>query len=168
MHGTTKDESEFPEFSALSQTARKLAHLQLGPLQAEVLRELLGGERTITELTFTIFQSEYGDTEFEAHHGRVRRAVKSLEKKGYIARKRLFGREKPYGLTQFGGAKILSILPDASNPAILTRPDVFFFVLVPAVGLAAWATLKPIWTNVFSLALGMAVLRAAQIVRKVM
>ncbi len=161
--------SEKEEYvSQLSRTTRKLAHLKLNLLQAEILRELLIGERTVTELTFTIFHSDYQDKEFEVYHGRVRRAVKSLEKKGFIARRSLFGREKPYKLTQYGGAKVLSIIPDMSEPAIFVKKDLVFFVLVPVVGVVAWLTLHHIWTNFFSLILGMALFRAAQIVKKVM
>jgi len=154
--------------SQFSQVTRKLAHLNLNPLQAEILRELLSGERTTTELTISIFHTDYQDKEFEIYHGRVRRAVKTLEKKGYIARKILFGREKPYKLTQFGGAQVLSIIPDVSSSPLIGKRDIVFFIVVPVLGFVAWLTLRPVWTNLFSLVLGMAVFRSAQIVKRVM
>ena len=153
---------------SLSRTTRKLAHMKLSPLQAEVLRELLRGERTTTELAFGIFGTEYGDGQFEAYHGRVRRAVKAMEKTGLIARKGLLGREKPFRLTQYGAAKVLSIIPDVSAPSAWRKMDLILFVVVPAIGIIALNTLHPVWTNLFSLILGMALFRAAQIVRRVM
>jgi hypothetical protein len=59
------------------------------------------------------------------------------------------------------------VIPDASPPSILVKADFVLFALVPVAGVVAWWTLHPVATNVFSLTLGVALFRSAQIVRRV-
>ena len=151
----------------LSRTVRKLAHLSLSPVQTEVLKELMNGNRTMAELTLVIFNSRYTDERFEAYHSRTKRAVKSLEKQGLVAKRRLLGRDKPYGLTHHGMARIVSIIPDLKEPAVIQRLDLVLFPATCLIGIAALYTLDRVTTNVFSLLLGITLVRAIGILRRI-
>jgi len=127
----------------------------------------MNGLRTMSELTFTIFHSRYTDDGYETHHSRVLRAVKSLERRGFVSKKKIFGRDKPYGLTPHGVACIASIAPQMQEPRVFTRSDSALFFLTALVGVVAWRTLHPLWANAFTFLLGMTVLRTAIITRRI-
>ena len=152
----------------VSKTARKLSHLKLNHVQVEILRELMDGRRTVSELTFTIFNSRYTDEGYETYHSRVIRAVKSLEKKGYIARSKIFGRNIPYKLTQHGVACIASITPEMKEPKFIGSLDFALYTITLLFGFIAWRSLYPIWANLFTFLLGMTVLRTIIILRRIM
>ena len=151
----------------ISKTTRRLAHLNLSPVQAEVLVELMNGNRTMAELTFNIFNSRYTDDRFEAYNSRTKRAVKALEKRGLVSKRRLLGREKPYGLTHHGTARIVSIVPEMREPAILDKWDMVVFPATLVSGVVALLTLNAIATNVFSLLLGISIVRSVSIMRRI-
>lgn len=151
----------------ISRTTKKLAHLRLTPVQTEILKEIVNGNRTVSELTFAIFHSRYTDERFETYHSRTKRAVKNLERRGFIAKRRLLGRDKPYGLTHHGMASIVSIIPEMPGHRVLGRWDLLLFPLTSLVGVAAFATFDPILTNLFSLLLGVTIVRAVGVLRRI-
>ena len=152
----------------VSRTARKLSHLRLNTVQVEILRELMSGQRTISELTLGVYKSRYTDEGYETYHSRIIRAVKSLERRGYISKKRLLGRDRPYGLTRHGVACIASIAPKMAEPRVPHPADAALFFATAVAALAAWRTLHPAVASGFTFLLGMAVLRAATILRRIM
>jgi DNA-binding MarR family transcriptional regulator len=154
-------------FKEISHTTRKLTHLGLTPIQTEVLKEIVDGNRTLSELTLAIYQSRYTDDKFQTYHSRIKRAVRSLERRGFVSKKRILGRDKPYGLTQHGIAKIASIAPGISDPAVFEVWDMVVFPVTFLLALAAWLTFEPAITNLFSLLLGISIVRAARLVRRV-
>jgi hypothetical protein len=158
-----RDEVEF-----FSQTARKLAHLKLTPLQAEVLRELMNGNRTIAELTLSIFGVDYKEDKSQTYNSRIRRATKSLENAGFVSRKKILGRNRPYGLTVHGAARITSILPDMADPALITRWDLSLFSAVLLTGVIVIITEHSLLFDFFPFFLGMTVIRAIQIMKRVL
>jgi hypothetical protein len=85
-----REGEQIDKLEAFSYTARKLGHLRLNPLQIEILGELVDGNRTMTELTLSIFDLDYRNEEYETCHSRTRRAVKKLEGSGFVSKKRLF------------------------------------------------------------------------------
>lgn len=167
MNTQMRDSEQDDRSERFSQTVRKLAHLKLSPLQAEILRELMDGNRTMAELTLYIFHSDYKDQHYETYHSRTRRAVKNLENAGFVSKKKLFGRDKPYGLTMHGAARIASIIPDMPKPAIFMKKDHLLFLCTACMGVAAWLTFNLIVTHLFSIFLGMTAIRSLQIFRRV-
>jgi hypothetical protein len=157
----------------ISTLTRKMRDLDLDTLQSEILGELMEGRRTLAEMVDILFGVRYGDDSFDAHYSQLRRAISGLEKRGFVAREGLFGREKPYRLTQFGVAKLATISPDMSQPGIISKLDLLFFCIT-----AAWAiTVCVLSTSTgfpFTLAasvlgflLGVVTTRSIQITRKV-
>ena len=162
--------NEFPADDSMAQalrTTRKLVHLKLTPVQAEVLGELMNGNRTMSELTLTIYNMRYTDEKFEAYHSRIKRAVKKLERNGLISKKRLLGRNKPYGLTHHGMAKIVAITPEIGNPVVVHKWDILLFPAVILAGAFALYSLNPAATNIFSLLLEASIVRSIMIMRRI-
>ncbi len=155
------------QIDEFSKAARKLAHLKLSPLQCEILRELLEGSRTSSELTDSIFHSTYRDDDFPAYHARTVRAVRSLEARGLISKKKLLGREKPYGLTHHGAVRVASILPEMKDPVVVSLKDGLLFAVALLIGVLAQLTGSRQLVDFFWLLLGMTLVRSAQILRKV-
>jgi len=163
MRGAEKED----RFDQFSRTARKLAYQKFSPLQAEILVQLMDGNRTMAELTLSIFHSDYRQDSFQTYRNRVRRAVRNLEKRGLVSKKRILGRDKPYGLTHHGVAKVASIVPDMPEPMIFGRKDLVLLVLTILAGFAAWLMPYPHGTSVFALLLGMTAVRSLQILWRV-
>lgn len=67
-------------------------------LEAEIVARLLEGRRTAGELVEEIFDVQGDSESFHSYYMRVCRALHSLEKRGYVST-RLFGRDRPYRLT---------------------------------------------------------------------
>ena len=157
----------------ISTLTRKMRDLDLDPLQSEILGELMDGRRTLAEMVDVFFGVRYGDDSFDAHYSQLRRAISGLEKRGFVAREGLFGREKPYRLTQFGVAKLATISPGMPQPGIVSKLDLLFFCIT-----AAWAIMVCVMSASaefpFTLAasalgflLGIVTTRSIQIARKV-
>ncbi len=157
----------FEGLEDFSREVKRFSHLDLDPLQARILKELIDGNRTMAELVLSIYNLEYRDDEYRTYQSRVRRAVKKLESSGFIAKKKLFGREKPYGITVYGAERIASIIPDMPGPVLIGRWDYALYTVTVAIGVVAWLLVEPILVNLFSLLLGMAALRSIYIVRRV-
>ena len=80
-------------------------------MEAEVVRQLLRGRRTISEIVQLVFGQDPSSPGFHSSYVRVWRAVRELEAKGLVSAP-LLGREKPYHLTGHGLGLILRILGD--------------------------------------------------------
>jgi hypothetical protein len=77
-------------------------------MEVEVVRQLLRGRRTISEIVQLVFGQDPSSPEFHSYYVRVWRAVRELEAKGLVSAP-LLGREKPYHLTGHGLGVILRI-----------------------------------------------------------
>ncbi len=115
-------------------TIDRVRSLGLTILQVEAVNILIDGGRTATELTDQILGCEPGDSDFEAGYARMRRALKDLESKGYVSTG-LFGRGRPYRLTEHGIRVLTSLVPTGEGSGILKRIDVSVFVITVASGL---------------------------------
>ncbi len=157
----------------ITTSTRRMRSLDLSPLQAEVVRELMDGKRTLSEIALKIYGVRHGDESYEAHYSRLRRAVAGLEKAGIVARGGLLGRGKPYHLTQFGVATLATIAPGMDRPRIATFADILIFCLIPPSALASYVLSGTGGqTYVASIALlffliGVGAARSIQIVRRV-
>ena len=98
----------------------KLKGLEIGDsLAIEILSKLVDGKRTASEIVEEIYGISSSEEGFQSTYGKVRREIRRLESKGLVSRK-LFGNEKPYGLTDLavinlarigGGGKQIPLIP---------------------------------------------------------
>jgi len=104
-------------------------------LQAQIIAELMDGPRSSMELVERIL-SPLPDVprEREACYARVRRAVKNLRAKGYVATS-LIRKNSPHRLTRFAVARLLQIASGTEPEGLLTRVDAVLIALSVALGL---------------------------------
>jgi hypothetical protein len=95
--------------SRLDRSIRELAKSEFTLVQVEILEELMSGRRTVEELVEAIYSVRRGETGHSTQYSRIRREVRQLESRGFVSRKRLLGRNKPYGLTTLAVAKLANI-----------------------------------------------------------
>jgi hypothetical protein len=98
----------------------RLKGLDIGDETAiEILANLIGGRKTVAEIVERIYGLGSKDEGYFSAYTRVNRVIRRLESKGLVSR-RVFGRDKPYRLTDLaiinlarigGGAKQVSALP---------------------------------------------------------
>jgi hypothetical protein len=150
-----KEVDEFRE-SVLADIS-KLRRLELSMLEAEVMRSLMGGKKTGVELVDHIFGLSRGDDGFNAARLRVRRATRGLERRGFIAT-RIFGRNRPYHITQHGIAVLVSIAPESEKPRIIHMGEIMILILTAVLGTGAFlypgSVLNPSWEVAFPLFAG--------------
>jgi len=77
-------------------------------LEIEILSQLLDGNRTSAEIVHSVYGLGRGDPGFSSVYSRVRRSLRRLEYKGLVSRK-LFGRDRPYRLTQLAKINLARI-----------------------------------------------------------
>jgi hypothetical protein len=120
-------------------SVRKLRQIKLSLLQAEVIDRLIDGRRTATELVLEIFASRPRDEDFEAYYSRVRRDLRDLERRGY-ASTGLFGRDRPYRITPYGAAVLLSIVPDIGRVKLVRKREMLSFSATALAGVGRSTT----------------------------
>lgn len=128
--------------SQMSGTLKILIEGELKDLtQVCIVRELLDGRRTSSELVDAVYGIRRGDLGFDSCYTRVRRAVVDLESRGFVSRK-LFGRDKPYHLTQLVIVRLtrMAKIAPRGRYALLSRTDIA--VYVAAVALAGACTMS--------------------------
>ena len=128
---------------------KKLRTLKISIIEAEVLHTLLGGKRTCAELVDHIYGLKRGDPGFNASRVRVGRALRRLEKRGYIST-RVFGRDKPYGFTSYGVAVLTSVIPEMGTPRLIGVFDLLIFAVTGICGVLVFVYMKgiffePVW-----------------------
>jgi hypothetical protein len=112
----------------------KLRGLDIGDeLAVEILGQLVEGRRTITEIVDHIYGVTTSDEGFYSSYSRVRREIRKLESKGLVSGK-LFGKEKPYRLTELAVINLARIGGEAKQLGVLPRTDI---TLYTATGLSA-------------------------------
>lgn len=151
-----------------------LSVLDVSLVQIEILMRLIEGRRTAVELVGEIYDVYPDNPSFEMYYARVRRASKDLESKGFLST-RLFGRDKPYRLTEHGVLQITALGPGLEKrPMLVGYRDIVAFGIV--VGLSVInmlgimpeeGGLGPIVSAVFFMVLGISLTRLWRIIRKV-
>jgi hypothetical protein len=114
---------------------RKFRELHLTILEAEIMDHLIDGQKNAVELVEHIYGLQPNDTGYNAGRLKVRRALTSLEKKGFIST-RMFGRDKPYRITQHGMSILANMSPETDRPKIVSNPEVGLFITTLICGLA--------------------------------
>ncbi len=113
-----------------------LRSLEVGSvLQAQIIAELIDGPRTSMELVERILAPLPDDPrEREACYARVRRAVKNLRARGYVATS-LIRKNSPHRLTQFAIARLLQVAGGLKPEALVSRVDLALIGVSVALGL---------------------------------
>lgn len=112
----------------VSRHIRRMKGLGLeSALQVEIVRCLIRGRRTGAELAAEIYGSANTES-YATDYARIRRDLRRLETRGYVAAATLFGRERPYRLTRHGVSKLASI-GDVPEYRLLPRIDVALHAL---------------------------------------
>jgi len=116
-----------------SKIARSMKTLMEGELkdiaQAGIVRELLSGSRTSSELVESLYGLKRGDEGFQSYYTKIRREIADLESRGFVSR-RLFGRERPYRLTQLAVVKLtrMADLAPTWSTRLITRIDLIAYL----------------------------------------
>lgn len=84
-------------------------------LEREILRRLIEGRRTTTELVELIYGTPRDEDGFHADYMKARRAVRRLENKGFVTTN-LLGRDKPYRLTTYGLETLYALAQIGARP----------------------------------------------------
>ena len=100
--------------------------------QVRIVQELLKGRRTVARLVEEFYGLRKGDPEFSTHYSRVRKEIEDLESLAIVSRK-MFGRDKPYSLTQIG-MESLTKLKGSPSPSILALPDALTYAAALILG----------------------------------
>jgi len=100
--------------------------------QIRIVQELLKGRRTVARLVEEFYGLRKGDPEFSTHYSRVRKEIEDLESRAMVSRK-MFGRDKPYSLTQIG-MESLTKLRGSPGPSILALPDALTYAAALILG----------------------------------
>jgi hypothetical protein len=116
-------------------------------LEARIIAELVRGSRSVAELTCWIFETDNDKPEYTAYYDRVRRVLRILEGKGYVSR-RLFGKEKPYRLTNLALRKLLELKHENIDRARLVD-YALYASFVSLVGIILGLTWSRVGGNLF-------------------
>jgi len=156
---------------------KELAKSELNLLQIEIVEELLSGRRTIAELVEAIYSLRRGEAGYGTQYSRVRREILRMESEGLVVSKGLFGRQRPYALTQLAVAKLTSIqgVETGLCLSVFPRIDLAVYGVVLALGAAAVVlagketapVLSMLATLLFVFTAGIAVTRFIQTLRRV-
>jgi hypothetical protein len=122
-------------------------------VQVEVISRLLEGRKTIAELTSLIYGVGRQEEGFHSCYSRVRRAIKKLESKGLVST-RLFGKEKPYRLTDLAIANLVRLGGEKEQLGVVPRHDLAIYLAtvtmaIPVIFLSAgWMVLSDLGVGV--------------------
>jgi hypothetical protein len=117
--------------SSLNRSVERLMTTELrDTTQVGIIRELLHGERTISEIVMALYSAGPGNEGYMTYYTRIRRGLSDLESRGYVSR-RLFGSKKPYRLTQLAIAKLTRIRGARTNFGmdLLPRKDLSLYTI---------------------------------------
>ena len=160
------------------QGVSKLRGLEVGgQLEVEILSQLVDGKKTIAEVVELIYGLERCEEGFNSCYTRAWRATKRLESKGLVST-RIFGKEKPYRLTNLAIMNLAKIGGEEKQITIVSRSDLIFYLVTIAVA-APIASLGTGWFELtdpsiaalfacFYYLLGVSTSRIIQTLRKVL
>jgi hypothetical protein len=119
----------------------RLRGLDIGDeIGVEILAQLVEGRRTATEIVERIYGLQVSDEGFQSCYTRARRELRKLESRGLISR-RLFGRDKPYRLTELAVTNLARIGGEERQLPLIPRSDLVAYlatlILSVPVGLQA-------------------------------
>ncbi len=166
--------------NSLRGSVKVLADLGFGSeLQREILRRLIEGRRTITEVVELIFHTSRSDAGFHADFMKVSRAMRRLENRGFVATN-IFGRDKPYRLTTHALETLYYLgQPGEARQRLVQKRDVTVYVSTLMAGAAILASIwnspklpEPVWVflpaSFFLILVGISLCRMASMMRRVL
>jgi hypothetical protein len=99
----------------------KLKGLEIGDeLAVEVLAQLVDGKKTVAEIVETVYGLRNSDQGYLPIYARVWRQVRQLESRGLVST-RVFGRDKPYRLTQLAIINLAKIGGEEQQVPVIPR-----------------------------------------------
>jgi len=163
----------------VTRSVSELARIELKDvLQAEILLELLKGQRTAHELVEAIYHVGSDHPGYRTYYTKVRRNLTDMRAKGYVS-KRLLGKEKPYRMTPLAVARISAIsgVGGRKRATPFPRGDIVLYCLSVVLGLVSMILAKgvvvvtgewfPIVFSIFLLTSGAAITRLYDALRSV-
>jgi hypothetical protein len=112
----------------------KLKGLDMGDeLVVEILGQLVQGKKTLTEITESVYGLTRSDDGYQSSYSKVTREIRRLESKGLVSR-RLFGKDKPYRLTQHAVINLARIGGEGEQLSLVTKNDLVLYVGTLAMG----------------------------------
>jgi hypothetical protein len=142
----------------------------------EILGQLVQGRKTLTEITESVYGLSLWEEGWQSSYSKVARLTRRLESKGLVSR-RLFGKEKPYRLTDLAVTNLARIGGEKKQLSMIPRIDVAFYLatlgssLVVAALAMGWYELSELGTlglfGAFCLLLGVSLTRFVQAFRRV-
>ena len=148
--------------------ARQIRESNLrSPLEIEIVSLLIEGRRTARELTEEIYDTGSGG-HLAVEYARVRRCLKGLEARGYVAAATIFGRERPYRLTRFGVSRLLD-LAGLPRERLVPLPDLFLHICTLGlfVSMVLGASLPGWFLLLSAFMAGASTLRVLELVKRV-
>lgn len=142
--------------------------------QVQIVRELLNGRRTVTELVESLYGLSQDEPGFSTHYSQVQKELRELGSKGFVSR-RPFGRNKPYRLTQLAVARLTMMdgVKKGYASRVIPGIDLVLYAGVLVVGSAGawiavnWETPFLIMAFTFVFLGGVAFCRFAEAMRRV-
>lgn len=108
-------------------------------LEVELLTALSKGRRTVAELVQELYNVERSNPAYASYYDRVRRGCRRLESKGLVSR-RIFGRDKPYRLTEHGILAMNRARMGQVSQRVLNSMDAALYLATILFGLIAVST----------------------------
>jgi len=106
----------------------RLKGLDVGDvLPIEILSQLVDGRKSAAEIVELVYGLKKGDEGFKSCYSKVARTIRGLESKGLVSR-RLFGRNKPYRLTQHAITNLARIGGEEKQLALVPRTDLVVYI----------------------------------------
>jgi hypothetical protein len=164
--------------SKVREGVSKLRGIDLGDeFGIEILSQLVEGQKSIPEIVDIVYGLQNGDEGYKSSYGRVRREIRLLESKGLVSRS-LFGKEKPYRLTELSIINLARIGGEQKRQAtVIPRTDMVMYLATAgaaapvAILVFGWVQLSEASTiGVFGflcLFLGISLCRFVESVRRV-
>jgi hypothetical protein len=155
----------------------KLKGLDIGDTVAlEILSQLVESKLTVTEMVERTYGLNVSDEGYHSCYSRMRRELQTLESKGLVSRK-LFGKEKPYRLTDLAITNLARIGGEEKQLGLFSKIDVsvylttFGFSFLIAALAMGWYELSELGVlglfGVFCFFLGAAVFGSLRAIRRV-
>ena len=106
----------------------RLRGLEIGDEMAiEILANLIEGRKTVAEVVERIYGLGSHDEGYFSAYSRTRREIRRLESKGLVSR-RVFGRDKPYRLTDLATINLARIGGEGRQMSVLSSKDLSIYL----------------------------------------
>ena len=112
-----------------------LRGLEIGDeLGVEILSQLVEGRKSTSEIVELVYGLKHNDDGYKSSHARIGREIRKLESKGLVSRS-LFGKEKPYRLTELAVINLARIGGKERQLAVIPRIDIAVYSLTAGLSL---------------------------------